>query len=80
MSFSLWTLAGEVIPKTKGLAHASVCQARMHPPSKGGPVLGLRSRRAPIPRAAGTLCTHRDRLSSEKFNGDAIAGLSAFVA
>ena len=49
MSFSLWTLAGKVIPKTKGLAHASARQARMLPPSKGGPVLGLRSRRALSP-------------------------------
>ena len=54
-SFSLGTVACEVIPKTEGLADAKVRQARMHPQSTGGPVLGLRSRRAlsPVPRPQG---------------------------
>lgn len=52
MSFSLWTMACEVIPKAEGLADARVRQARMHPQSTGGPVLRLRSRRAlsPVPQ------------------------------
>jgi hypothetical protein len=49
MSFSLWALACRVIPKRKSLAHVSVRQARMHPQSKGGSVLRLRSRRALSP-------------------------------
>jgi hypothetical protein len=36
MSFSLWTMACEVIPKAEGLADARVRQARMHPQSTGG--------------------------------------------
>ena len=52
MSFSLWAMACGVLPKAEGLADARVRQARMHPQSTGGPVLGLRSRRAlsPVPR------------------------------
>ena len=49
LSFSLWTVAGALIPKTKDLAHAGVRQVWMHPPSTGGPVLRLRSRRALSP-------------------------------
>ena len=58
MSFSLWALACEVILQTKGLPQALSGQARMHPQSKGGPVLGLHSCRAlspvPHPEHAGT--------------------------
>ena len=52
MSFSLWTLACEVIPQPKGLPQTWSGQAWMHPQSKGGPVLGLHSCRAlsPAPR------------------------------
>ena len=52
MSFALWTLACGVSAQAQGLAHASVRQVWMHPQSKGGPVLGLRSRRAlsPVPQ------------------------------
>ena len=52
MSFSLWTLACGVIPQTKGLSQTLLRQARMHPQSKGDPVLGLHSCRAlsPVPR------------------------------
>jgi len=52
MSFSLWALACRAIPKTKSLAHINVRQARMHPQSKGGPVLRLHSCRAlsPVPQ------------------------------
>ena len=52
MSFSLWTLACGVIPQIKGLPQTWSRQARMHPQSKGGPVLGLHSCRAlsPVPR------------------------------
>jgi hypothetical protein len=49
MSFSLWPLACGVTPKTKSLAHSKVRQARMHPQSKDGSVLRLRSRRALSP-------------------------------
>jgi len=49
MSFSLWALACRGIPDAKGLADPRAGQARMHPQSKGGVVLGLRSRRALSP-------------------------------
>jgi hypothetical protein len=51
MSFSLCTVSDGLIPKGEGLADTKVRQARMHPPSTGGPVLRLRSRRAlsPVP-------------------------------
>lgn len=52
MSFTLWTLACGVIPQTKDLSQAGSRQARMHPQSKGDPVLELHSCRAlsPVPR------------------------------
>ncbi len=51
MSFSLGTLACGVIRPRKGLPQRSG-QARMHPQSKGDPVLRLHSCRAlsPVPR------------------------------
>jgi hypothetical protein len=51
-SFSLWTLACEVILQAKSLPQTLSGQARMHPQSKGDPVLGLHSCRAlsPVPR------------------------------
>jgi hypothetical protein len=49
MSFPLWTLACGVVPKIKSLAHIEIRQARMHPQSKDGSVLRLRSRRALSP-------------------------------
>ena len=49
MSFSHWTLACGIIPKTKSLAQGHLRQAWMHPQSKDGPVLRLRSRRALSP-------------------------------
>jgi hypothetical protein len=48
MSFALWTLACESRPKTESLPE-NLGQARMHPQSKGGSVLRLRSRRALSP-------------------------------
>ena len=52
MSFSLWALACRVILQKKGPRRSRSVQARMHPQSKGGPVLGLHSCRAlsPAPR------------------------------
>jgi hypothetical protein len=52
MSFSLWALACEGILPAKGLPQRLLGQARMHPQSKGDPVLGLHSCRAlsPVPR------------------------------
>jgi hypothetical protein len=52
MSFSLWALACRVIPQPKGLPQTQSGQARMHPQSKGDPVLRLHSCRAlsPVPR------------------------------
>ena len=51
MSFSLWTLACEAILPAKGLPQTWSGQARIHPQSKGGPVLGLHSCRtlSPVP-------------------------------
>jgi len=49
MSFSLWALVAESSLKTKGLARANAHQARMHPQSKDGSVLRLRSCRALSP-------------------------------
>jgi len=49
MSLTLWTLACGVIPQTKGLSQTLSRQARMHPQSKGDPVLGLLSSRALSP-------------------------------
>jgi len=51
MSFSLWALACVIILQPKGLPQTLSGQARMHPQSKGGPVLGLHSCRAlsPVP-------------------------------
>jgi hypothetical protein len=52
MSFSLWALACEGILPAKGLPQPQSGQARMHPQSKGDPVLRLHSCRAlsPVPR------------------------------
>lgn len=52
MSFSLWALVCEIILQPKGLPRICSGQARMHPQSKGDPVLGLHSCRAlsPVPR------------------------------
>ena len=62
MSFSLWALACRVILQPKGLPQTLSGQARMHPQSKGDPVLGLHSCRAlsPVPHpqheGAGPIC------------------------
>jgi hypothetical protein len=48
MSFALCTLACESLPKTESLPE-NLGQARMHPQSKDGSVLRLRSRRALSP-------------------------------
>ena len=49
MSFSLCTLACESSQKQKAWRNEKVRQARMHPQSKDGSVLRLRSRRALSP-------------------------------
>jgi hypothetical protein len=53
MSFSLCTLVCRIILLEYSRANVKVRPARMHPQSKGDPVLRLRSRRAlsPVPRA-----------------------------
>ena len=55
-SFSHWTPACRAILGSRDLAHVAVRQARMHPQSEGGPVLGLHSCTAPIPRATLRVC------------------------
>jgi hypothetical protein len=56
-SFSPWTSVCGAILTRAGLAHVGVRQARMHPQSEGGSVLGLHSCRAlspgPRPQSAG---------------------------
>ena len=68
MSFSLWTLACEAFQKQKAWRNQKVRQARMHPQSKDGSVLRLRSRRAlspaPPPHHEHTMraCHHENKL------------------
>ena len=62
MSFSLWPLDGGDILEPKSRSQPESEPARMHPQSKGGPVLGLHSCRAlspgprPEPEPAGGQC------------------------